>query len=162
MNDAGLKSGRILVVDDDDALVRILVEYLQKLGYEADAARDGISALDRFDGGGYQSVLLDLGLPDMDGMEVLRRMQVRDSQAAVIVLTGSGTIENAVAAIRSGAYDFIAKPADLKSLELIVDRAMERCQLQRQRGVFRGLTLALLISVPLWLVLGILLARVVF
>ena len=165
MDDKGVHDGRILVVDDDEALARMLVEYMNRLGYTADAAADGSTALDLLQGGGYhgyQAVLLDLGLPDMDGMDLLRRMQVRDKQTAVIVITGSGTIENAVAAIRAGAYDFIAKPLDLKALELIVARAMERYQLSRQRGVFRGLTLALLISVPFWLVLGVLLARYLF
>lgn len=165
MDDQNGQDGRILVVDDDEALVRMLVEYMNRLGYTADAAMDGATALKLLQGGGnqgYQAVLLDLGLPDMDGMDLLRRMQVRDKQTAVIVITGSGTIENAVAAIRAGAYDFIAKPLDLKALELIVARAMERYQLSRQRGVFRGLTLALLISVPIWLVLGVLLARYLF
>ncbi|MBI9087355.1 MAG: response regulator [Desulfobacterales bacterium] len=150
------------MVDDDEALVEIMVEFLEGLGYKADTGLDGEAALDRFNTGDTQVVLLDLGLPDMDGMDVLRRMQMRDSQVPVIVITGSGTIETAVAAIRAGAYDFIVKPLDLKSLELIVARAMERFQLSRQRGVFRGLTLALLISVPVWLVLGVLLARYFF
>jgi DNA-binding response OmpR family regulator len=78
----------------------------------------------------------------------------------VIVITGYGTIESAVRAIKNGAYDFIPKPFKLDELEVIIKRALERHTLFRQLGIFRGLTLALIISVPFWLILGIVLALV--
>jgi len=93
-------------------------------------------------------------------MELLDAVKELDGQVMVMVITGYGTIESAVTAIKKEAYDFIPKPLKMDELEVIVNRALERHTLLRQLGVFRGLTLALIISVPFWLILGIVLALV--
>jgi DNA-binding NtrC family response regulator len=80
----------------------------------------------------------------------------------VVVITGFGTIESAVQAIKNGAYDYITKPVKLEELDIVVDRALEKRGLVKQLDFFRGLTLAVLISIPLWLILGIILASKVF
>jgi len=152
------EDARILVVDDDKELADGLVESLSNLGYLAAAAYGGREALTRFEQGAFQLVITDLKMPDMDGMELLEAVKARDKQAVVIVITGYGTIESAVKAIRNGAYDFITKPIKMEELEVIIDRALERHAMSKQLGVFKGLTLALIISVPLWLILGIVLA----
>ena len=90
-------------------------------------------------------------------MEAVKKL---DSDVNVIVLTGYGTIESAVEAIKGGAYDFIPKPFKMEELEIVINRALERHSLFGRLGVFRGLTLALIISVPFWLILGIILTRV--
>ena len=149
---------RILVVDDDKELADGLVESLSNLGYSAKAAYSGREGVNRFENGAFQLVITDLKMPEMDGMELLEAVKARDKQAVVIVITGYGTIESAVKAIRNGAYDFITKPVKMQELEVIIDRALDRYALSKQLGVFKGLTLALIISVPLWLILGIVLA----
>ena len=149
---------KILVVDDDKELADGLVESLSQLGYQAAAAYGGREALTRFEQGAFQLVITDLKMPEMDGMELLEAVKARDKQAVVMVITGYGTIESAVKAIRNGAYDFITKPIKMEELGVIIDRALERHALSKQLGVFKGLTLALIISVPLWLILGIILA----
>ena len=154
------KEARILVVDDDKALADNLVEYLSKLGYQTIAAYGGREALARFEKGDFQLVITDLKMPEMDGMELLDAVNKLDSRVMVMVITGYGTIESAVDAIKRGAYDYIPKPFKMDELEVIVNRALERHTLFRQLGVFRGLTLALIISVPFWLILGIVLALV--
>lgn len=73
----------------------------------------------------------------------------------VLVITGYGTIESAVTAIKKGAYDFIPKPFKMNELEMVIGRALERHTLFRQLGVFRGLGIGLMISVPGWMVLSI-------
>jgi len=88
-------------------------------------------------------------------MELMDAVKKLDSRVMVMVITVYGTIEAAVAAIKKGAYDYIPKPFKMDELEVIVNRALERHTLFRQLGVFRGLTLALIISVPFWLILGI-------
>ena len=93
-------------------------------------------------------------------MELLDAVKELDNLVMVMVITGYSTIESAVEAIKKGAYDYIPKPFKMEELELIVNRALERHTLLRQLGVFRGLTLALIISVPFWLILGIILALV--
>ncbi len=154
------KEARILVVDDDKVLADNLVEYLSKLGYQASPAYGGREGLTEFEQGDFQLVITDLKMPEMDGMELLDAVSKLDSRAIVMVITGYGTIESAVTAIKKGAYDFIPKPFKMDELEVIVSRALERHTLLRQLGVFRGLTLALIISVPFWLILGIILALV--
>ena len=157
---ANKKEARILVVDDDKALADNLVEYLSKLGYQTIAAYGGREALARFEKGDFQLIITDLKMPEMDGMELLDAVSRLDSRAIVMVITGYGTIESAVDAIKRGAYDYIPKPFKMDELEVIVNRALERHTLFRQLGVFRGLTLALIMSVPFWLILGIILASV--
>ena len=154
------KDAKILVVDDDQALADNLVEYLSKLGYQAAAAYGGREALTMFEQGDFQLVITDLKMPEMDGMELLDAVKELDSRVVVMVITGYGSIESAVDAIKRGAFDFIPKPFQMEELEVIVKRALERHTLFRQLGVFRGLTLALIISIPFWLVLGIVLALV--
>jgi len=154
------KDAKILVVDDDKALADSLVEYLSKLGFQASPAYGGREALTRFEQGDFQLVITDLKMPEMDGMELLDAVSKLDSRAIVMVITGYGTIETAVTAVKKGAYDFIPKPFRMEELEIIVKRALERHTLIGQLGAFRGLTLALIISVPFWLILGIVLALV--
>ena len=149
---------RILVVDDDRELADILVDYLSKLGYQAVAAYGGIDGLERFKSGVFQMVIADFKMPEFDGMELLKAIKEIDSKVVVLMITGYGSIDTAVAAIKEGAYDFIPKPFDLKALEIIVSRAMERHTLSKRLGMFRGITLAMIISVPVWLALGITLA----
>ena len=156
----GKEDANILVVDDDRGLADNLVEYLSQLGYNATAAYGGREALSRFEEGDFQLVITDLMMPEFDGMELLEAVMKLDSRAIVMVLTGYGTIESAVQAIKNGAYDFITKPIKLEELEVIVNRALERHSTRRQLGIFRGLTLALIVSIPLWLILGIILALV--
>ena len=154
------KRARILVVDDDKVLADNLVEYLSKLGYQTSPAYGGREGLATFEQGDFQLVITDLKMPEMDGMELLNAVSRLDSRVIVMVITGYGTIESAVEAIKKGAYDFIPKPFKMEELEIIVKRALERHTLLSQLGIFRGLTLALIISVPFWLILGIVLALV--
>jgi DNA-binding NtrC family response regulator len=156
----GKKEAKILVVDDDKQLADNLVEYLSKLGYQAAAAYGGREALTKFEQGDFQLVVTDLKMPEMDGMELLEAVKALDRRVVVMVITGYGTIESAVEAIKKGAYDYIPKPLKMDELKVIVNRALERHTLFRQLGVFRGLTLALIISTPFWLILGIILALV--
>ena len=86
-------------------------------------------------------VLLDLRLPDMDGMEVLRRIREKSPAVDVIMLTGHGSIDTAIEAIRAGAFDYIAKPCPLGELEVRIHRALERQSLRRRATLLeRGLT----------------------
>ena len=110
----------------------------------------------RFQEGCFQLVVTDLKMPDVDGMDLLKTVKGIDNRVPVVIVTGYGTIRKAVEAIKSGAYDFIEKPVEREKLTLVVERALERHNLFRQLGVFRGLT----ISIPFWLILGIVLAKV--
>ena len=149
------REARILVVDDDKHLADNLVEYLLKLGYQATAAYGGREAISCFEQEGFHLVITDLMMPEMSGLEVLDAVKSLDARVIVLVITGYGTIESAVAAIKKGAYDFIPKPFKMNELEVVIGRALEHHALFRQLGVFRGLSIGLLVSVPFWMVLGI-------
>ena len=98
----------------------------------------------------------------MDGIELLHEIKRMDKRSVVVVITGFGTIESAVKAIKEGAYDFITKPVKFEELDIVINRALEKRGLVKQLDFFRGLTLAVLISIPIWLILGIILASKIF
>ena len=158
----GSKETRILIVDDDSEFADGLAEHVRQLGYDASVAYDGQTGLDLFHKGDFRLVLTDLQMPGMDGMALLHAIKKQDSRSVVVVISGYGTIERAVQAIRHGAYDFITKPVKFDELDIIVARALEKYNLVHQLGFFRGLTLAVLVSIPIWLILGIILASKVF
>lgn len=153
-------NARILVIDDDQGVADTLVEYLIQPGYQATAVYGGHEGLTRLEQGDFQMVILDLKMPDMDGLEVLKAIKEIDSQAVVLMITGYGTVETAVAAIKAGAYDFISKPVNMDELEAIINRVLERQTLLSRLGTFRGLALCFVVLVPLWLILGIILAKI--
>jgi DNA-binding NtrC family response regulator len=156
------KESRILIVDDDKEFAAGLAEHMHEFGYSASVAYEGRGGLDKFRAGDFHVVLTDLQMPVMDGMELLHEIKKLDDRSVVVVITGFGTIESAVQAIKNGAYDYITKPVKLEELDIVVDRALEKRGLVKQLDFFRGLTLAVLISIPLWLILGIILASKVF
>ena len=132
----------ILVVDDKDSMRNMLFETLTEEGYRVDAAGDGRQALDLVDNKSYDLVLTDLKMPDIDGLEVLSHVKEADSDASVIVMTAYGTIEDAVAAMRNGAYDFITKPFDTEHLCVLVGRALENRRLMAENTLLRQELLA--------------------
>lgn len=152
------REAKILVVDDDKHLADNLVEYLVKLGYNAVATYGGTEAVDRFSKENFHLVITDLMMPEMGGLEVLDAIKGLDSRAIVLVITGYGTVQSAVSAIKEGAFDFVPKPFKMGELEVIIARAVEHHALFKQLGVFKGLSIGLMISVPFWMILGIVLA----
>jgi DNA-binding NtrC family response regulator len=156
------KEARILVVDDDREFADSLAEHMSGLGHSAKVAYEGHEGLNRFRTGAFHVVLTDLQMPGMDGIELLHEIKGLDNRCVVVLITGFGTVESAVTAIKEGAYDFITKPVKFDQLDVVVNRALEKRHLVKQLDFFRGLTLAVLISVPLWLILGIILASRIF
>ena len=144
----------ILLVDDDKNLTGTLAEHLTDRGFSVCEAADGLEALDRFRKGSFQLVLADLKMPRMDGLELLRRIKQLEPKAAVIILTGYGTIRSAVEAIKDGADDYITKPVKLQELEAIISHATNGRDLAKDLDGFRGLSASLILSLPFWLVLA--------
>jgi DNA-binding NtrC family response regulator len=124
--------GRVLIVDDDAASRELLETRLGALNCVVAMAADGREALSAIRQETPALVLLDLQMPGMDGMEVLRTLRRDGIDLPVIVITAHGSIESAVAAMKEGAYDFILKPFDPKHLEIVVRKALERENLKRE------------------------------
>ncbi|MGA9364572.1 MAG: response regulator [Bacteroidota bacterium] len=107
---------KILVIDDDEVLLRLLSINLGEAGYSVLTTADGPRGITLYKEQMPSLVLLDLGLPTMSGVEVLREIRALDSKAKVIVVTGYGSVESAVTAIRHGAWDYVQKPFDMDVL----------------------------------------------
>ena len=125
MSDSNRKD-RILVVDDDAQVVDLVVDYLNRIGYDAVAAYGGNDGLNRFRDGDFQMVITDMKMPDMQGVELLEAVKEIKSDIIVIIITAYSTIDAAVDSIKLGAFDFISKPFDMGALKEIVDRAFEQ------------------------------------
>jgi len=121
---------RIVIADDDPNIGRILRDRLKELGHDVEHVPDGIEALSLADGADL--LLLDLEMPRMDGFEVLDSLQGLASAPLVIVITAHGDMSKAVRAMRAGAYDFIAKPFDAATVQMVVRRALETRGLKSQ------------------------------
>ena len=122
---------RILLVEDETNMVRTLTKILQRKGYVVDAACTGAEALDRLASHEYDLVITDLNMPVMDGMQLLRSMRERQLNPATIVLTGHGTIQSAVEAMKLGAGDYLIKPCHPDELLLVAARLLEVRQLRQ-------------------------------
>ena len=128
---------RVLVVDDDAASRRLLEVRLRAMGCEVSAAGDGREALAAVHQEPPALMMLDLQMPRMDGMELLRSLRRDGIDVPIIVVTAHGSIEAAVEAMKEGAYDFIPKPFDPKHLEIVVRKALERRQLVESNQLLR-------------------------
>lgn len=122
---------RVLVADDDPAIRRALRLMLEG-AYRVDEAGDGAEALRRFEADGADLVLSDLQMPGLSGLELLRRVKALDDTAAFIILTGAGTVENAVQALRQKADDYLVKPFNVDEVLLACARALEHRRLVRE------------------------------
>ncbi len=116
----------ILIIDDEKAIRKTLSEILAFEGYKVDDASDGAEGLKKFKEKKFDLVLCDIKMQGMDGMEFLQEATVINPDIPVIMISGHGTIENAVEAVKKGAYDFISKPPDLNRLLITIRNAMDR------------------------------------
>ena len=130
-------SASILVVDDEEAIVTSLSSILQDEGYEVSVAKSGSEALKSYMADPPDLMLLDIWMPDMDGLETLRRIREIVPTAQVMVMSGHGSIETAVKAIKLGAYDYIEKPLSLDNVTLRVKHALEQYRLEEENRSLR-------------------------
>jgi two-component system nitrogen regulation response regulator NtrX len=113
---------KILIADDEKSIRKTLREILEYESYKVDEASDGAQAFAMLKDGDYDCALLDIKMPKMDGMEVLEKTKGTDCETPIIMISGHGTVENAVEATKKGAYDFIQKPPDLNRLLVTVQQ----------------------------------------
>jgi len=122
----------ILVIDDEEVICDSCSQALSSVGYTVDTARDGHAGLDLMQEKDYGIVILDLKMPGIEGMEVLKHIKVKIPETSVIVITGFATIESAVEAMKHGADDFLPKPFTPDILRIVVKKAAEKRKLLRE------------------------------
>jgi two-component system response regulator HydG len=125
-------NGRVLIVDDEQSMCELLESALSKRGYETAWRTSADQAFEVLDGKDYDLVLTDLNMRDMTGLELCERIVASRPDVPVVLVTAFGSMDNAVAAIRAGAYDFITKPVEMDALALVVERAIQHRTLKEE------------------------------
>jgi DNA-binding NtrC family response regulator len=129
---------RVLLAEDEANLSQILTTFLKGRGYDIVPCANGREALAHLRAETFDVALLDIVMPEMDGLEVLRAVRDEPEPPEVIIITGNGTIETAISAMRLGAYDYMSKPYRMAEIDLLVRRAWEKRQLLRQNEVLQS------------------------
>ena len=127
----------ILIIDDEKAIRKTLSEILSYEGYKIEEAGDGEEGLRRFREKNYDVVLCDIKMPKLDGIEFLDKAREANPDVPVIMISGHGTIETAVEAVKKGAYDYISKPPDLNRLLITIRNAMDKTNLVAETKVLK-------------------------
>lgn len=133
------KKPNILLTDDEDTFRNIMAKELTRMGYDVTCCASGAETLEKMQERDFDVVILDMNMPVMNGIETLKRVKETEATTEVIVLTGQGSIENAVQAIKSGAYDYLTKPCRLSELDALLQKALEKRQLNRENVHLRRL-----------------------
>src|SRR5260370_14721850 len=130
-------SERIIIAEDDEDLAFVLREALRRQRYDIDVAPTAGGLLDGLKAAPYDLILLDVRLPDMDGLDAIPRCRELAPDTPIIVMTAHGTRQTAMDAITRGAYDFFTKPLKMDEFQVVVARALDRRRLQKQVKALR-------------------------
>lgn len=133
-----MKEYSILIIDDEEAQRNVLSGYLQKKGFKVYSASSGNEGVDVVKNNLIDIVLSDYKMPDKTGLEVLEEVKRLNPEISFVILTAYGTVENAVQAMRLGAYDYISKPVDLDELDLLIERIIETKNLKSEIKILRS------------------------
>lgn len=127
----------LLVVDDEASIRESLAGWLEKDGYKVDTAASGAEALQKMAEKYYDIALIDVKMPEMDGLTLLKKLKEAGYETAVIIMTAYGAIEDAVTAMKLGAYDYLLKPFDLEEISLTINKLVEMQSLARENLILR-------------------------
>lgn len=128
---------KLLIIDDERSIRNTLKDILEYEKYKVDVAEDGITGLEKIEDNKYDVILCDIKMPKMDGIEVLEEIKKRRHDVPIVMISGHGTVDTAVDAIKKGAYDFIEKPLDLNRLLVTIKNAMEKSSLITETRVLK-------------------------
>jgi DNA-binding NtrC family response regulator len=126
----------ILIIEDDLSIRDALCEILCTEGYDADGSADGENGINVFKKKSYDLVIVDLKLPGMDGIEVLRQLKQINHDIVVIIMSGYASLDSAIQAVKDGAYDYLTKPFKLDEIRVAVKNACKKVFLARQQKFY--------------------------
>ena len=128
---------KILIIDDEKAIRNALRDILEHEKHSVDEAEDGAAGLEKAKKGAYDVILCDIKMPKMDGLEFLQKLMAHNDEVPVIMISGHGTIDTAVEALKKGAFDFIEKPPNISRILVSVRNALDRGNLVQETKVLR-------------------------
>ncbi len=130
---------RVLVIDDEESMRHALIKGLERAGFRPTASATGRDGVEQFVAGGFDAVLTDIKLPDLSGLDIAAILVEMDASVPVVVMTGYGTMEVALEAMRRGAKDYVQKPFRVEDVARILSRAIEESRLSRENRRLRSL-----------------------
>jgi len=126
------KSAKILIIDDDESIRRTLSSVLEEKGYVVDTARNAEEALKKSGDFYYNLAIIDIRLPDIEGIDLLNKLQEISPEMIKIILTGYPSLQNAVKAVNRGANGYLVKPTDLDDLHKMIEKHLKRQEEERR------------------------------
>jgi two-component system response regulator AtoC len=129
---------KVLVIDDDESMLELAVFHLQAQGYDATTAQTGEEGLRLAEASQFDLVLTDLQLPDLDGIQVVKRLKEQAPDCEIIMISGYGSVSKAVEATKAGAFYFVEKPVEFEELMLLIEKAVERGRQAAEIKQLRG------------------------
>lgn len=150
----------ILIVDDDKAIRELLKDFFQELEYKITTAANGAEAVAAINTRSFDCVISDHVMPDMNGLELLEHLRKQNKNVPFLMITGYPTLEIAVEVMKQGAHDYITKPLQLDDIRIKVERALHIKGLEKSLKKLSGIAWAIVISIPIWLILGIILGKI--
>ena len=123
---------KILIVDDDKVIADILNDLITNKQRSVDVCHDGLAAIECIQKSPYDLILVDLVMPKVGGLDILKYVKKTNPDSIVIIITGYASLETAIMAIREGAYDYIRKPCKLEEIKIVIDNAIDKIKLNRE------------------------------
>lgn len=133
-----MKKAKVLVIDDDESMLELAAFHLQAQGYEVTGAKTGEEGLKLVEGDHFDLALTDLQLPDLDGIEVVKRLKETTQDIEIIMISGYGSVAKAVEATKAGAFYFVEKPIEFEELMVLIEKAIERREQAEEIKRLRG------------------------
>ena len=134
------ESAKILVIEDEAQVRQSYDDMLNFFGYEVESVPNGREGMSRITKNDYDNVVTDLNMPEMNGIDVLKYIKKKKPYIEVIVITGYATLENAIEAMKVGAYDYFAKPIDIEHVRIVLSKCVKQIQARRENEELRSLT----------------------
>lgn len=128
---------KILIADDEPLILKPLTKFLSSEGYQVEAVQDGAQAIEKFKYNHYDLLLTDMKMPNMSGLELIREIKKMNSDTMFIVMTGYGSIGNAIQVIKEGAFHYVTKPFDLEDIGMIISKALTHRSLEHENLLLR-------------------------
>jgi signal transduction histidine kinase len=130
---------KILLIEDEQDVRESYLDMLSFMGFAVDTAENGLDGLEKLNKANYEIVVTDLNMPVMDGLETLRRIKMKSSSIEVIVITGFATIENAISAMKQGAFDYFTKPVSMEHVRIVLNKCIQKINARRENQQLRDL-----------------------